>query len=60
MSKGLGRMGMSRHRTSGHAGYSPKFRLNRELDLRKNEQKKLKRLLQYSSIKEALKREGTS
>jgi len=55
MQKGSTGMGMRKHRTAGHPGKGPKFRLWEKIEAEKDERKK--RLTKmYNSVKEAFSR----
>ena len=55
MASGKNSLGMSKHRTSGHATKSPRFKFQLQLELKKRDKKKKKGNKKYSSIKELFK-----
>lgn len=55
MNQGRGGMGSRKHGTSGVSGYSPRFRVEREIELRKEAaQKKTKRQTMYPTISQLI------
>lgn len=58
MEKGRGGLGVHKHRTSGVAPHSPRFRVQRIIDLKRAELEKQKKPKpkMFGSVKEALNR----